>query len=68
MIPMSLAAIDHTMCKPNKCDGGLCLAVEVCPTNAIEQEAPFDHPYVTGGCYACKKCVESCPLDAITLV
>jgi Fe-S-cluster-containing hydrogenase component 2 len=64
---MSLAVIDHTKCKPNKCNGGICLAVEVCPTNAIDQETPFEQPYVTDGCYACNKCVESCPLHLFGL-
>jgi len=68
MILMSLAVIDHKKCVPNKCESGVCIAINVCPTNAIEQEASFEHPYVVGGCYECNKCVESCPLDAITLV
>jgi len=68
MILMSLAVIDHKKCEPNHSKDGLCIAVSVCPTNAIEQESPFEHPYIVGGCYACNKCVESCPLNAITLV
>jgi Fe-S-cluster-containing hydrogenase component 2 len=68
MIPMSLAAIDYKKCQPNNCDGGKCIAVDVCPIHALEQEASFEAPFVIGGCYACNKCVETCPLHAIILV
>jgi translation initiation factor RLI1 len=68
MIPMSLAAIDYKKCHPDNCDGGRCIAVDLCPADVIEQESLFEAPYVKGGCYSCNKCVENCPLHAIILV
>ena len=65
---MSLAVIDYKKCDPKNCDSGKCIAVDVCPVHALEQESSFDMPYVKGGCYACNKCINVCPLKAIQVV
>ena len=65
---MSLAVIDYHRCDSGKFNHGICLVVKVCPARTIEQEAPFEPPYIKGGCYACNKCIDRCPLDAIMLV
>lgn len=67
-IRMSLAVIDYHRCDPGKCDHGICIVVKVCPARTIEQEASGEIPFISGGCYACNKCVKACPLDAIMLV
>jgi len=65
---MTLAVIDYERCDPGKCNDGICIVVKACPASAIEQEAPYEPPFIRGGCYACNKCIEKCPLDAIVLV
>ncbi|MGD9143036.1 MAG: 4Fe-4S binding protein [Dehalococcoidia bacterium] len=63
------ALLDYTKCYPAGCNGGLCKAVEVCPSKLINQEErglpPMMEPY---SCRACGECVRACPLDAIRIV
>lgn len=64
-----MALVDYKKCRPELCDGGVCVAVLVCPHKLIEQEAPYEvplpSPYL---CQNCAKCVLACPLRAIELM
>ena len=47
-MPKPQAAVDAGKCHPEKCDGGICVAVLVCPTKTLKQEVPYEVPFPVG--------------------
>jgi hypothetical protein len=41
-----VAVLDYNKCHPEKCDKGICAAVEVCPVKVIKQEPPYEPPEI----------------------
>ena len=66
---MPKALLDPSRCRPDQCPEGVCALRPLCPVRAIFQMEPFEVPAIDWGrCHACAKCVEACPLRAISLV
>lgn len=65
-----VAVLDYSKCHPEKCDGGICPAVEACPVEgAIKQEAPYELPEINRHmCVGYEYCVKACPLGAIQMM
>jgi translation initiation factor RLI1 len=65
------ANVDFNRCKPSICDAvnGTCPASKECDKNLLEQEEPFDAPFLLSSrmCVACSHCVRACPLTAISI-
>ena len=63
--------IDFEKCSPHTHDGGhgLCDAAIACPKKLIEQEDPFDAPFLMSKamCTGCGKCASACSLHAVTI-
>ncbi len=65
---MPKAVLDLTLCDPNQCASGACVARKQCPVKAIFQEAPFETPFLSPDvCRGCSRCVAVCPGKAIRL-
>jgi len=68
-MPMKMAVVDYSKCRPELCDSGVCVAALACPRKLIEQEAPYEPPMPSPyECQNCAKCVLACPLRAIELI
>ena len=64
-----LALVDYSKCDPQRCEGGVCAAVQACPRKLLKQEAPFEAPTTDAmPCRACGDCARTCPLAAIEIV
>ena len=50
-MPKSMAMVDPQKCHPERCDRGTCIAVPVCPTKTLKQEASYEVPYPLGGLF-----------------
>ncbi len=65
-MPKPMAMVDYGRCQPEKCDGGICLAVLACPAKVLRQEAPYEMPDPSPAmCVGCALCVQACPTKAI---
>ncbi|MDP2744794.1 MAG: 4Fe-4S binding protein [Dehalococcoidia bacterium] len=65
-MPKAFLRIEN--CQPERCDRGICQARKHCPVKAIFQEEPHEVPFLSAGmCNGCAKCIEACPLKAISL-
>jgi translation initiation factor RLI1 len=63
-----IALVDFRKCDPEKCEGGICVAAQVCPQKRLDQEAPCETPMpYPGPCRGCGECVRACRLQAIKL-
>ena len=61
--------LDYNKCHPEKCDKGICAAVEACPVKVIKQEAPYEPPEIVQHIrVGYEYCVKVCPLDAIRMM
>ncbi len=58
---------DPAICNPGK---GICSAVEKCTRNLLEQEEVGGVPVLlsTRMCVGCARCIEFCPLNAISVM
>jgi translation initiation factor RLI1 len=64
-----VAVLDYSKCHPEKCDSGICVAVDACPVKVIKQEAPYELPEIAQHmCVGYEYCVKVCPLDAIRMM
>jgi len=66
-MPKQIAVVDYETCQPGQCDKGMCVAVLVCPTKTLKQEAPYEAPYPLGLCRGCAQCALACPFKAIRM-
>ncbi|MFC1999459.1 ferredoxin family protein [Chloroflexota bacterium] len=67
-MPEQTSIVDYGKCRPEHCPDGVYAAVEACPQKLFLQEEPYDPPMRRpSGCTGCSKCVDACPLKAITL-
>jgi len=67
-MPKPQALVDYSLCKPDLCENGICLAVKVCEKKILKQEAPFEMPFrLSEMCLGCSDCVEACPRKAIRM-
>jgi translation initiation factor RLI1 len=63
------ALLDYTKCVPGECPGGVCAAVQICPSRLLKQEEPYFVPMTEPSfCRACGECVRACPMKAIEIV
>ncbi len=65
------AAIDVERCDPSACHDGICAAMLQCPRKILKQEAAYEVPFVYGDgslCGGCFKCLQACPLKAISKI
>ena len=68
-MPKKVALVDFEKCRPDKCDKGICAAVQVCTHKLVKQEVPDDMPmFHPSTCKGCGECVRACPLKAIQIV
>ena len=65
------ASIDFNKCNPSFClkHHDKCPVINTCTKNLMEQEGINDPPILVSAnmCTACSKCVNECPLKAITI-
>ena len=68
-MPKQRAMVDYGVCQPEKCKGGICLAVLACPNKVLKQEEPYEMPDPNPSmCVGCGLCAVACPLKAIRLM
>ncbi len=67
-MPKPTVAVDYRRCEVEKCDQGVCLAVQECGYRILRQEAAFEMPDVYPAlCRGCGLCTLACPRGAVTL-
>ena len=66
------AVINFHSCFPGTCDRihGKCRAMKACKKRLLEQEIPFDPPFLISQtmCHGCGACKKACPLCAIDIL
>jgi translation initiation factor RLI1 len=68
-VPKQMVVVDYRICQPEKCDGGICLAVLACPKEVLTQEAPYEMPDPNPAlCVGCGLCAQACPAKAIQMM
>lgn len=67
-MPNTMIRLDFHKCRPGLCNAGTCAAVSSCPHNLITQEELYSFPMANpSACKGCAKCINACPLKAISL-
>ncbi|TRZ48694.1 MAG: hypothetical protein D4S01_09835 [Dehalococcoidia bacterium] len=67
-MPSKMALVDYNKCHPEKCDSGLCAAVQACTHKLLKQEASYQRPMTDPSvCQGCGDCARACPLNAIQI-
>ena len=66
-MPRREVAVDYGKCRPEECDGGVCVAAIACDHRGLVQENPYETPELNPAkwCSGCAKCSQACPLKAI---
>ena len=68
-MPRKRSMVDYGRCKPDRCEGGVCLAAQACPNKVMRQEAPYEMPDVHPTmCVGCGMCMQACPLGAVRVM
>jgi translation initiation factor RLI1 len=67
-VPKQMVAVDYHRCQPEKCDGGVCLAVLACPQKVLKQPAPYEMPEPIAMCVGYGICGQACPAKAIQMI
>lgn len=68
-MPKRIAVVNYRVCLPEKCEDGVCLAVQACPKRLLKQEGRYEMPDpVSNMCLGCGICIQACPLEAIQLI
>jgi translation initiation factor RLI1 len=64
-----LALLDYNKCQPEKCENGVCVAAQACPSKLLKQDTPYTVPLPEPfACRACGDCTRACPQQAIRIV
>jgi len=68
-MPSKMALVDYKKCHPEKCDSGVCAAVQAYSQKLLKQEAPYEIPMMDpSDCRGCGDCVRACPMKAIEII
>jgi NAD-dependent dihydropyrimidine dehydrogenase PreA subunit len=67
-VPKQMVAVDYHRCQPEKCDGGVCLAVLACPQKVLKQPAPYEMPEPIAMCVGYGLCGQAFPAKAIQMI
>jgi NAD-dependent dihydropyrimidine dehydrogenase PreA subunit len=67
-VPKQMVAVDYHRCQPEKCDGGVCLAVLACPQKVLKQPAPYEMPGPIAMCVGYGICGQACPAKVIQMI
>jgi len=68
VMPGKMALVNYHICRPDRCDDGVCRAVSKCPLKLITQEAPYEIPMTDPfACRGCGSCVQACSEKAICI-
>ena len=68
-MPKQMVVLNYRKCQPEKCDGGICLAVLACPQTVLKQEAPYEMPDPNPAlCIGCGLCAQASPVKAIQMM
>ena len=68
IVAKQMVAVDYHRCQPEKCDGGVCLAVLACPQKVLRQSAAYEMPEPIAMCVGCGICAQACPCKAILMM
>ncbi len=64
-----MALVDYSLCRPEKCDTGICATAGACPARLLRQEAPYLMPMPEpSACRVCGDCARACPQKAIRII
>jgi len=68
-MPKKTCLVDYSVCRPNRCDQGICLAALACRRKILKQEAPYEMPDPNpAACVGCGVCTAACPVKAVRVV
>ena len=68
-MPKPKAMIDYSRCRPEECNGGVCVAVAECSLRVLKQDTPREAPYALQDfCVGCSKRRIACPFEAIKMI
>jgi translation initiation factor RLI1 len=60
--------VNFNICRPEKCENGLCTAARACNYTLLKQENSYEIPMAASwACRGCGDCVRACPLKAILI-
>ncbi|MFC1962330.1 4Fe-4S binding protein [Chloroflexota bacterium] len=63
-----MALVHYDRCRPQGCDGGVCVAVKACPHKLLQQENAYEVPMPNPSlCRGCGDCARACPTRAIEI-
>jgi heterodisulfide reductase subunit A-like polyferredoxin len=66
-MPSKTALVDYSKCHPDKCENGICKAIQACRYKSLKQEKAFEIPMNPFICRGCGDCVRACPSKAIQI-
>ncbi len=67
-MPGKIALVNFNLCRPERCDSGVCQAAQVCRYKLLKQEKSYEIPMADPFiCRGCGDCARACPLKAIEI-